>query len=105
MLAPVAVLILAVATKLAAVTLAPAVTLPVTAKLVSVPTLVMFGCAAVTILPAMLLNVPFVAATLPTVALPDTINAVCNSRGQTLTKILAIVAALQCIVNNFSNFS
>ena len=75
MLAPVAVLILEVATKLAAVTLAPAVTLPATARSVSVPRLVMFGCAAVTTLPATLLNVPFAADTLPIVALPVTASS------------------------------
>jgi hypothetical protein len=76
MLAPVPVLILDVATKFAAVTLAPAATLPVTAKLVNVPRLVMFGCAGVINVPATLVNVPFAADTLPIAALPATASSI-----------------------------
>ena len=46
--------------------------LPVTPKLVKVPTLVMLGCAAVVNGPVIAVNTPVAAPILPTLALPNT---------------------------------
>ena len=53
----------------------PDVILPVTAKLVKVPVLVIFGCAAVVSEPATVVNTPAAAPIFPTLALPVTLNA------------------------------